>query len=433
MEPGSPVSSRRSSEASVVEAFLASEAADDGTREAVREELTAAALAPEERAEQLDAFYTTTVGSVFVWTLENVVAGLLHLAVYVIAEAVLGGPLRLVQWCSCSTALSAAAMAGLNAAYAFSAREPGVSSRAFMMVTQAYCGTVSYVGLVFSAVAWEAAGSARWRALFIADGGALAAPALVAVAVANNGVWLLSLVLTYCCTPFGQSNAAFAHIPVGAALLLFLVLANEAGTGSLGVCGGVDAAVFALANGAICASAALDSLSALEADPAHVFPEFMHSTARQRARVDPWALLHGSALLFLALAYGAVGRFSSTAFFGVAFVLVFLLGVTALQGLDLRYVLERLLRVDDADERRARALEQATAVAVLAAAQAKQPAEAPAPPRLHKRRRAGAAREPAVDLAQLREGRERFRDALRLPSAVAMFPHIPVSLRRTAR
>ena len=420
MEAGSESSSSSLDE--VVDAFL--DDAEDGARAAVQEELTAAALAPEERAEQLEAFYSTTVGAVFVWTLENLVAGLLHLAVYVVADALLGGSLWIVQWCSCCTLAGAAVMAGLNTLYAFTQREPGVLSREYMMITQAYCGTVSYVSVVFSGVAWEAAKNAHWNSVFLQSSGSLTAPVLIAVVVMNNAAWLLSLVLTYSCTPFGQSNSAFLQLPVGAALLLFLVLVNEMATNDARG----DPATFAAVNGAICSSAVLEIFSALEVDPLHLFPDALHSSLHTRARIDPWALLHGSALLFFALGYGAVARFSQTSFFGVVFVLAFLLGVTVLQGVDTRYVLGLLLRTSDEDERRVRAMQGALAEAVA------QPAAKPAliakPAPIAKARRRRRHAEP--DHAMLRAGRASFRDTTRLPSAVAVFPHIPVSLRREA-
>lgn len=485
MEPGS----RSPSTSSVVSDFLDED--DSSGSEEAREEEEAAELLPEAREEQLESFYNQTVGAVFVWTMECVILALVHLCLYLLVDALLSrsdGATLLVEWCSWNIAIATAVVACGNAFVANMQREPGIFSRHYMMCTQAYCGTLSYVGLVYSTVAYESLENTAWRNLFIQGQASYLAVTLVLIVVANNVQWIVSLFLTYSCTPFGQSNAAFFQIPVGAALVVFLVIVNETATNGLIVCQGVayDNFAYVVANAFILSSALLDVCSAIECDPFGILPEIMHSSLYSRARFDPWGLLHGTLLIICALVYGAVARLSRTVFFGVGFTLLFILVTTVLQSFDLRYVADLLLHAEDEDERRVRALQEALAVSFKEAkrikehtipstrrrvahrATSRRPPEKPPrkhhvhrdklreahekpgehherPEEAHEKREhhekhrhgirwRGPQPEPTPSHEKLREARHAFEISNKrdpLPSTLAIFPHIPVTLRRT--
>ena len=320
-----------------------------------------AALEPEEREEQQETFYNQTVGAVFVWTLENLVMGAVHYCVYLLAEALAApgeGGVVIAKWCSSNVLYSTLVMAATNALIAFVERTPGIFSRHYMMVTQAYCGTISFLGLVFSAVAWKASLTEHWRVIFTQSSSPLLSTGKLLIVIGNNVQWVLSLLLTYSCTPFGQSNSAFVHIPVAAAAALFLVLVNETATNELVLCQGYAANLFtyAFTNAAIFSSLMLYVWSAVEWDPANVFPSFMHSTAVTRQRFDVYALIHGGLLFVIVTCYGAIARLSQSTFFGTMFILAFTIACTVVHAFDLRYLATTILASDDQDERRARAL-----------------------------------------------------------------------------
>jgi hypothetical protein len=440
MEPGSPRKEGLGDddERALLEEALSSDG--ESLHEALAQEREVAELAPQERGDMLESFHTQTVGAVFVWTAETLLFALVHYCVFLGADALVGGGALLARWASANMVLGAAAVAGANALFAFVEREPGVFSRHYMMCTQAYCGMVSCVGTVFSAVAWKATHAASWRDTFVQSESALVPAALLAVAVVNNVQWLLSLVLTYSCTPFGQSNSAFLHVPVAAALVLFLVLVNEAATNQLVVCPGTyrTAAVYLATNGAILSSLALHVLSAVEFDPAGLFPAWMHSGLHTRARLDAYALLHGLGLSFATLCYGAAARLSATTFWATVAVLAFTALVTLVQGADVRFALGTLLTSDDRDERRARALEAELARGFAearrrAAIPVGRPVGLPVARGRHAR---GDEREDEAVHARLREEAEHFHRRSRpapRKTVLELLQHVPVAVRRTTQ
>jgi hypothetical protein len=441
MLPGSSSSSDAEEEV-----WAAIQEPDAKLRAALAEEREAAALPTAEREDQRHDYYTQMVGALFVWAVETTLFAAVHYCVYLGVEAVLGGGTTLIaRWCSVNVLVSSVAMLALNYALASAERSPGIFSRHHMMCTQAYCGLVSCLGTVFSAVAWQATRSAVWRDTFVQSDSGLLPAALVVLAVVNNVQWVLSLVLTFSCTPFGQTNSAFLQVPVAAALVLFLVLLNEAATNQLAVCPDTSRATLAYGgtNIAIVSSFVLHVLSAVEFDPAGLFPAWMHSRQASRSgepgariRFDVYALLHGVALSFVLLCYGAVASLTRTTFYATLGVLAFTGVVTLAQALDLRHAAAVLLRGDDDDEAAARALAAEQAAQFRAAAA--QAAAARGKPR-GKARRASLiglpvprGAEPEVDLQAEADRFRRRNRRVPLPTALALFPNIPVSMRRSA-
>eukprot|EP00961_Rhodomonas_salina_P052056 698837-Rhodomonas_salina.3 len=269
--------------------------------------------------EMLDSFYNQTVGAMFTWTIECVLLALTVWILYMTLEALVLGdskPGLITKWSTLSVFVNTLVMAGTNALIAFSNWFPGIFKRHYMMCTQAYCGIVSVTGTIFSAVAWKTMNSEAWRDIFMQNNGTRLHIMLITVTACNNVQWLLSLILTYSCTPFGQSNVAFFHIPVAAALILFVILVNETATNGLILCNDQNQNIMAVAvtNAGIISSFVIYILGAVEFDPLQKFPDFMHSSVDTNIRFDVYALIHGIGLLFVILAYGTMAKLSATTF-----------------------------------------------------------------------------------------------------------------------
>lgn len=395
--------------------------------------------------EEQEAYFQQTVGTVFVWTLENAVMALLNYCVFLAADAITapaaGGTL-IAQWNSLNILLATVLTAAICGLIAFVERTPGIFTRHYMMATQAYCSIISCVTTVFSAVAWKSSQTGSWRTIFLQSDSAYLHGVLVLVVVSNNVQWVLSLVLTYSCTRFGDSNSAFLQLPLAAAFVLFLVLVNETATNGLVLCQGSRATLgaYAITNAAIVTSFIAEIFSAVEFDPQQIFPPWMHSTLETRRRFDVYALLHGLCLLFATLAYGTMAKLSRSTFLGTVGVLAFTVLTTLIHTVDLRYIATRLLQSDDEDEQQIRVLEEEMAASFVRAQDELAPTR-PAPAALPRRRRLrraypwrdeDAGVSPA-DAEQLRDLGTQFSVSNRRrahPTAVSIFPNIPVSLRR---
>lgn len=299
-------------------------------------------------------FYNQTVGLTFVWTLENVLMAGLVYALALAVDAALGADVLIARWAAVVSLGCAIFTGGCNAVTAFLERNLEVYSRHYMMATQAYCGIVSCIGSVYSAVAWKCYFSAAWRSLFVQSDAVFVGPILAVPMVANNVLWVLSLVLTYSCTPFGAGNSAFLKVPVAASLAIFAVLLNELANNGLLLCHGQHWTVFTfiMCNAYIVSSFILHVLSAVEFDCFHVLPASFHSTPTTRVQYDVWVLLHGLVLVGLLVAYGIIAPLTRFTFFGIVVVLVFVCFVTVIEGVDLYRVFSHLLHTDEVDEER---------------------------------------------------------------------------------
>lgn len=452
------------------------------------EEEEAAVLTSDTRQDMLEQFYNQTIGSVFTWSLETTIIACVHFCVYLLAEALLSdepGGVLVAKWCSYNVLVLSFAMLGVNALIAFAQREPGIFSRHFMMCTMAYCGVVSSVTTVFSAVLWKALATKAWRDIFLQSDESLTSALMVAIIIANNMQWVLSLILTYSCTPFGQNNSAFFTLPVAAALSLFLIVVNEIATHHVLVCQSVQSKLltYGFVNGAIISSLLGFVLSAVEFDPRGLFPGFMHSSLYSRVRFDVYALLHGMCLFCIVLGYGAIATLCRTTFYATFIVLGFITLVTLIQSVDVTYIASLLMHVDDEEEKRIRALQEALAVSFIEARNihratmqrphqmfgsryeaAKAPPMAPMAPMAQKAQTMKQAKktqqtklskrkqteqsdvfhpdvsfdEPvvayAVEPEVFRTHAERFKKLnkrRKMPTAISIFPNIPVSMKRT--
>eukprot|EP00961_Rhodomonas_salina_P220463 2980645-Rhodomonas_salina.1 len=230
-------------------------------------------------------FYNQTVGLMFVWTLENAVMALLGYGLFLLVDTVLSERVLIAWWASLNLLGGTLFMAGCNMVVAFMERNAEVFSRHYMMSTQAYCGMVSVVGTVYSAVVWRSLQGGVWENIFLQSMSIYVRGVLLLLLATNNVQWLLSLVLTYSCTPFGGGNSAFLKVPVAAGLSLFMLLVNETVNNGLIVCQGKtgDFFTFGVTNLAINSSFLLYCLAAVEFDYFDILPASFHSTATRRA------------------------------------------------------------------------------------------------------------------------------------------------------
>ena len=284
-------------------------------------------------------YYNESVGSVFVWTTQSLLFSCLVFALYAIVallDAYEGVYPVLVWWVAVSVLVLSVVVALINGIIAFIQVKPELFPREYMKCTQAYCGMISVISTTFSCTSYKAMSSVTWQKAFFPTEDKYLHVVTVCLIAALNVQWLMSLVLTYVCTPYGKGNLAFLQIPVAAGLALLFTLVNETGTRGLMTCSTatMDVMVFAFANMFILSSALMHVLSALEFDIANKFPSFMHSTAGKRAQFDVYSFIHGTLIVSYLIFYAPNSKFSTSTFVAYSTVVLFTIGVTLIHTFD---------------------------------------------------------------------------------------------------
>lgn len=314
------------------------------------------------KREMLESFYNQTIGSVFVWTLETVFMSVVVLGVYDLAKVTntqTGKFPVFLFWSTVSMVAVCALMAVVNTIIAFSDKSPALYSRMYMMCTKACCGCISCIGTVFTCVSLHSLVEDQWSQIFFPTNRSHLHVILVVMALAQNALWLVCTILTYSATPFGVSNSAFLEIPVCTLLIFFYILTHQTGTNRLLVCTGQNhnLAAFAIGNIGLFTSFGLFVLSATEFGT-----QFMGAWARsdlQRAqRLDPWAFLHGLCLVVTQLVYAYIIDVDDEMLFAAWAIAIFTVVVTVIQSFDVKYALRSIFQTDDETERTIRHIEE---------------------------------------------------------------------------
>lgn len=318
----------------------------------------------ETRQDMLGTFFNHTVGSVFVWTFDTTGVAV---AVWGIYEVLLVASREqelypiFFFWSALCMLITALTMATLVLVRSFVNRMPGIFTRHYLMITQACCGCVSVVSTTFTSTAWHAVrNDGQWRDIFFPTNRAYLVSAVLVMVVGQNVLWAVSAIATYACTPYGESNSAFLHLPVVAGLTVMYILVASTGDSRLLVCTGPNANIgaFALTNVGIFTSFLLDWLSAVEYDPgfrpedsAHRIRRYFHSTLTQKQRIDPYGLLHGLAIFTVLMVYVADGKPSDTMAVTALVLVLFLSFVMLVQCFDLQWLVSQAFEIDDPHER----------------------------------------------------------------------------------
>lgn len=355
-------------------------------------------------AQHYDEFFSQTTGSLFTWTLENLAwAWVVYSSLEYIGQLVPefselegGGQFVLTsyykeqhmenaertlrlepllyQWCVWCNAFVFLFVAFFIFFIAFNDAQPGVYSPLYMQATMAYCGFIGALSSVYSAVTFKSrAGSLHWQTAFFggASGFQMDGIGVIGLVVLNIQ-WLISLCLTFVSTPYGKGNFAFLHIPVAFFFSLMFVLINETATRGVLVCSDDtrDALTIMYVNASIVLSFIFHVLSAVEWDPADIFPANFHSTLSTRAEIDPYAFLHGSGVIVFTCMYAQTAQLSSTTFVFIWVIIVFGIFVTAIHSFDFKRVVNLIFRAHDDQMREICDIRKALAVSYLEAQEA---------------------------------------------------------------
>jgi len=149
-------------------------------------------------------------------------------------------------------------------------------------------------------------------------------------------LFFISLASVWACTPVGGSNFLFLYHPLFMMVCVMYPVLHEIGQNGLIICSKpvVNTLTFMYVNLTIASSFALHFMEIYEFDPAHVFPDFMHSISGQRPFFRVYSLLHGLLIVVPFLGYAVL---SPSVSFASVFVISLLAFVsTLLQALNLK-------------------------------------------------------------------------------------------------
>lgn len=305
-------------------------------------------------------FYNQTIGSVFIWCFDTVGVSTIVYAIYETARLFNTrddiSPV-MYRWTALSMIITCLVTAMICCIEALRSKDPALFSRVYMIVTKANCGLVSVISTVFTCTAWYALNSSnKWTVIFFPTNRSHNHVLSIAMVVAQNALWVVSLVLTYMATPFGAANSAFIEMPVVAVLTLMYILVCEIGNNLILICGGTDRLIVTMLVGNLflLTSFGLHAAASFEVflDPprdnsSRDFWVSCRSTPSQRQLFDPWTFAQGIAMIIILTSYiGAVA--SSDELLAAGWVLIiFAMFVTIVKGFDVQWALRNIFDTSD--------------------------------------------------------------------------------------